>query len=91
MLYVIRGIDAVWAGGNEVGAASLPGRFVEIGYGTIADVPYLALIAVVAVGIAALAVRTYRTPREFYATGSNPSPLSLPAYRSESACSPPSS
>jgi len=72
MLYVIRGIDAVWAGGNEVGAASLPGRFVEIGYGTIADVPYLALIAVVAVGIAALAVRTYRTPREFYATGSNP-------------------
>ena len=72
MLYVIRGIDAVWAGGNEVGAASLPGRFVEIGYGTIADVPYLALIAVVAVVIAALAVRTYRTPREFYATGSNP-------------------
>jgi rhamnose transport system permease protein len=72
MLYVIRGADALWAGGNQVGAASLPEHFVVIGFGTIGKVPYLAIIAIVAVGAAAFAVRTFRTPREFYATGSNP-------------------
>lgn len=72
MMYVIRGADAVWAGGNQVGAASLPEHFVVISFGTIADVPYLAIIAVAAVAVAAFVVRTFRTPREFYATGSNP-------------------
>jgi rhamnose transport system permease protein len=72
MLYVIRGFIAVWAGGNQVGAASLPERFLVIGFGTIFGLPYLALIAIAAVGIAAFVVRTFRTPREFYATGSNP-------------------
>jgi rhamnose transport system permease protein len=72
MMYVIRGADAVWAGGNQVGAASLPEHFVVISFGTIADVPYIAIIAFVAVALAALAVRTFRTPREFYAVGSNP-------------------
>jgi rhamnose transport system permease protein len=71
MLYVIRGVVAVWAGGNQVGAASLPEHFVVIGFGTIAGIPYLALIAIAAVAIASFAVRTFRTPREFYATGSN--------------------
>ena len=32
-LYVIRGIDATWAGGNQVNAFSLPDRFNTIGYG----------------------------------------------------------
>ena len=47
-LYVIRGITAAWAGGNQVGAASLPDSFGKIGYGTIFGfVPYLGIFAIV--------------------------------------------
>ena len=71
-LYVIRGIDAAWAGGNQVNSSSLPEGFNKIGYGTIVGVPYLGIIAVVAVAVATYAMRTFRTPRDFYAIGSNP-------------------
>src|SRR3954452_19296408 len=40
-LYVIRGIDATWAGGNQVGASALPSSFEKIGFGTILGMPYL--------------------------------------------------
>jgi rhamnose transport system permease protein len=71
-LYVIRGLDATWAGGNQVNAFSLPNRFNNIGYGTVAGVPYLGLIAIVGVVIATYAMRTFRTGRDLYAIGSNP-------------------
>jgi rhamnose transport system permease protein len=71
-LYVIRGIDAAWAGGNQVGASSLPDSFNKIGYGTVLGVPYLGIIAIVAVAIATYAMRSFRTARDFYAIGSNP-------------------
>ena len=51
-LYIIRGIDGAWAGGNQVNASMLPTSFNKIGYGTLAGIPYLAIIAVVAVTIA---------------------------------------
>ncbi len=35
-LYVIRGVDGAWAGGNQVNASMLPGSFNKIGYGTVA-------------------------------------------------------
>jgi rhamnose transport system permease protein len=71
-LYVIRGIDAKWAGGNQVNASSLPESFNKIGYGTFLGVPYLGIIAVVAVAIATYGLRSFRTGRDFYAIGSNP-------------------
>jgi rhamnose transport system permease protein len=71
-LYVIRGIDAAWAGGNQIASFSLPDSFNKIGYGTIAGVPYLGLIAIGAVAIATYAMRSFRTGRDFYAIGSNP-------------------
>jgi rhamnose transport system permease protein len=71
-LYVIRGVDAAWAGGNQVGASSLPNGFNKIGYGTVLGVPYLGIIAIVAVAIATYAMRSFRTARDFYAIGSNP-------------------
>ena len=40
-LYVIRGLDARWAGGHQVGASALPNSFTNIGYGTVLGVPYL--------------------------------------------------
>ena len=38
-LYIIRGIDGAWAGGNQVNASMLPGSFNKIGYGTVARGP----------------------------------------------------
>jgi rhamnose transport system permease protein len=71
-LYIIRGIDGAWAGGNQVNASMLPNSFNKIGYGTVAGVPYLAIIAIVGVGIATYAMRSFRTARDFYAIGSQP-------------------
>jgi rhamnose transport system permease protein len=71
-LYIIRGIDGAWAGGNQVNASMLPNSFNKIGYGTIAGVPYLGIIAIVAVAIATYAMRSFRTARDFYAIGSDP-------------------
>jgi rhamnose transport system permease protein len=71
-LYIIRGIDGAWAGGNQVNASMLPESFNKIGYGTVLGIPYLGIIAIVAVGIAAYAMRTFRTARDFYAIGSDP-------------------
>ena len=71
-LYIIRGIDGAWAGGNQVNASMLPNSFNKIGYGTIAGVPYLAIIGIVAVAVATYAMRSFRTPRDFYAIGSDP-------------------
>ena len=71
-LYIIRGIDGAWAGGNQVNASMLPNAFNKIGYGTVAGVPYLGIIAIVAVAIATYAMRSFRTARDFYAIGSDP-------------------
>jgi rhamnose transport system permease protein len=71
-LYIIRGIDGAWAGGNQVNASMLPNTFNKIGYGTVIGVPYLAIIAIVGVGIATYAMRSFRTARDFYAIGSQP-------------------
>ncbi len=71
-LYIIRGIDATWSGGNQVNSYSLPNSFNVIGYGTFLGVPYVALISIVAVVIASYAMRTFRPGRDLYAIGSNP-------------------
>jgi rhamnose transport system permease protein len=76
-LYIIRGIDATWSGGKQVNAFDLPDNFIKIGYGTILGVPYLGLIAIVAVAIATYAMRTFRSGRDFYAIGSNPDAAGL--------------
>jgi rhamnose transport system permease protein len=76
-LYIIRGIDGAWAGGNQVNASMLPDSFNKIGYGTIAGVPYLGIIAIVAVAIAAYVMRSFRTARDLYAIGSDPAAARL--------------
>jgi rhamnose transport system permease protein len=76
-LYIIRGIDGAWAGGNQVNASMLPESFNKIGYGTVLGVPYLGIIAIVAVAVATYAMRTFRTARDFYAIGSDPAAARL--------------
>jgi rhamnose transport system permease protein len=80
-LYVIRGIDASWAGGNQIASFSLPDSFNKIGYGTFLGVPYLGIIAIVCVVVATYAMRTFRTGRDFYAIGSNPEAARLAGIR----------
>jgi rhamnose transport system permease protein len=71
-LYVIRGADATWAGGNQINASSLPDWFNEIGFGTVAELPYLGIILITTAIVAAYAMSRFRTGRDFYAIGSNP-------------------
>ena len=76
-LYMVRGIDGAWAGGNQVNASMLPNSFNKIGYGTFAGVPFLGIIAIVAVAVATYAMRSFRTARDFYAIGSDHDCLDL--------------
>ena len=71
-LYIIRGIDGAWAGGNQVNASMLPESFNRIGYATVLGIPYLGWIAIAAVAVATYAMRSFRTARDFYAIGSDP-------------------
>jgi rhamnose transport system permease protein len=71
-LYVIRGLDASWAGGNQINSSSLPDSFNQLGYGKVLGVPYLGIITIVCVIIATYAMRTFRSGRDLYAIGSNP-------------------
>jgi rhamnose transport system permease protein len=71
-LYIIRGIDGAWAGGNQVNASMLPDSFNKIGYATVLGIPYLGWIAIIAVAIATYSMRSFRTARDFYAIGSDP-------------------
>jgi rhamnose transport system permease protein len=71
-LYIIRGIDGAWAGGNQVNASMLPESFNKIGYATLLGIPYLGWIAILAVAIATYSMRSFRTARDFYAIGSDP-------------------
>jgi rhamnose transport system permease protein len=80
-LYMIRGLDATIAGGNQVNSFSLPDRFNVIGYGHLFGVPYLGLIAIVAVAIATYWMRTFRPGRDLYAIGSNPEAARLAGLR----------
>jgi rhamnose transport system permease protein len=71
-LYIIRGIDILIVGGNEVVASSLPGAFLEIPRATIGGLPDLAIVIAVVIGIGAYYLRSFRSGRDLYAIGSNP-------------------
>jgi rhamnose transport system permease protein len=71
-LYIIRGIDILIVGGNEVTAQTLPNSFTNIARATVAGIPYLAIVIAVVIGIGAYYMRAFRSGRELYAIGSNP-------------------
>jgi rhamnose transport system permease protein len=71
-LYVIRGLDASWAGGNQINSSSLPDSFNQLGYGKLLGVPYLGIITIACVIAATYGMRTFRSGRDLYAIGSNP-------------------
>ena len=71
-LYIIRGIDILIVGGNEVTAQTLPNSFTNIPRATVFGVPYLAIAIAVVIGVGAYYLRSFRSGRELYAIGSNP-------------------
>ena len=71
-LYIVRGLDILIVGGNEVVAQTLPNAFIEIPRAGIYGVPYLAIVIAAVIGIGAYYLRSYRSGRELYAIGSNP-------------------
>lgn len=71
-LSVFRGLDFMWAHGRQINAANLPNGFLALGSGSVLGVPYLVIITVVVLAIAALHLGSYRSGRELYAIGSNP-------------------
>ena len=71
-LYIVRGIDILIVGGNQVNAQTLPDAFTQIPRATVLGVPYLAIAIAVVIGIGAYYLRSFRSGRELYAIGSNP-------------------
>ncbi|HYA51687.1 MAG TPA: ABC transporter permease [Streptosporangiaceae bacterium] len=71
-LYIVRGLDILIVGGNEVVAQTLPNAFIEIPRAGVYGVPYLAIVIAVVIGIGAYYLRSYRSGRDLYAIGSNP-------------------
>jgi rhamnose transport system permease protein len=71
-LYIIRGIDILIVGGNEVDASSLPDAFINIPKDTVVGIPVIAIAVAVVIAIGAYYLRTYRSGRDLYAIGSNP-------------------
>src|SRR6266545_2402514 len=71
-LYVFRGLDYTWATGRQINAADMPRDFLRMGTATVLGVPVLTLFAVVVLLVAGFYLRSYRSGRELYATGSDP-------------------
>jgi len=80
-LYIIRGIDILIVGGNEVDASSLPDSFINISKDTVVGIPVLAIAVGVVVAIGAYYLRSYRSGRDLYAIGSNPDAARLAGLR----------
>jgi rhamnose transport system permease protein len=72
MLYIVRGVDTMFAGSNEVVASSLPNSFISIFNNTVLGIPDLALAAALMVAAAAYYLRYFRSGRDLYAIGSDP-------------------
>jgi rhamnose transport system permease protein len=80
-LYVIRGIDFVWAKGRQINAAQMPDAFLKLGSDTVLGIPVLALITVVVLVCVGTVMRSSRMGRELYAIGSNPEAATLAGIR----------
>jgi rhamnose transport system permease protein len=76
-LYVVRGIDSIWVGSQQIVAADLPDSFVDFGHDGLWVVPYLAILAVAVLLCVGYYLRSYGSGRDLYALGSSPEAASL--------------
>jgi len=80
-LYIYRGINVMWAGGDRINASDLPAEFRGLGTGQLLGIPILTIIAVVVLIVAAWYLRNLRSGRELYAIGSDPAAAHLYGLR----------
>ncbi|SFS14404.1 rhamnose transport system permease protein [Microbacterium sp. cf046] len=80
-LYIYRGINVAWAGGNRINASDLPKDFRALGTDRILGIPILTIIAAVVLIAAAWYLRNLRSGRELYAIGSDPAAAHLYGLR----------
>ncbi len=76
-LYIYRGINVAWAGGDRINASDLPKDFRALGTDRILGIPILTIIAAVVLIAAAWYLRNLRSGRELYAIGSDPAAAHL--------------
>ncbi|MEV4754372.1 ABC transporter permease [Micromonospora sp. NPDC049559] len=76
-LYGFRGVDYYWAAGRQINAADMPRSFLRLGNQTVLGVPLLFLVALAVVAATGFYLRSYRSGRELYAIGSEPSAARL--------------
>jgi rhamnose transport system permease protein len=76
-LYIIRGILNIIGLGIQIEPTAIPLSFQKIGFETFAGIPWIFLIPVLVALVVAYAMRSYRSMRELYAIGSNPSAAQL--------------
>jgi rhamnose transport system permease protein len=80
-LYVIRGIDFVWAKGRQINAAQMPDSFLKLGGDTVLGIPVLALITAAVMVVVGYVMSRSRMGRELYAIGSSPDAATLAGIR----------
>jgi rhamnose transport system permease protein len=80
-LYIYRGINVAWAGGDRINASDLPKEFRALGTDRILGIPILTIIAAVVLIAAAWYLRNLRSGRELYAIGSDPAAAHLYGLR----------
>ena len=80
-LYIYRGINVAWAGGDRINASDLPADFRGLGTGQILGIPILTIIAAIVLVAAAWYLRNLRSGRELYAIGSDPAAAHLYGLR----------
>ena len=76
-LYIYRGINVAWAGGDRINASDLPKDFRALGTDRILGIPILTIIAALVLIAAAWYLRNLRSGRELYAIGSDPAAAHL--------------
>ncbi len=76
-LYIIRGLDVLIVGGNQVVANALPSSFLAVASGSVLGIPVISIIVAAMVLLAAYYLRNFRSGRDLYAIGSNPSAAQL--------------
>ena len=82
-MYAFRGISVLWIGPDFIRPEWLPKEFTQIALTGVFGVPWLLIVAVVVVAIAAWFMTSRRTGRELYAIGSNPDAAVLYGLRTK--------
>jgi rhamnose transport system permease protein len=82
-LYAYRGLDFIYAGGNQVSASDVPESFLSLATAPFLGIPLLIWFAAVLAIIFGYLLRFSPTGRQLYTIGSNPETARLVGIRSD--------